>query len=349
MASSYGRMPNHLWQGSAEGVFENRSVASGYAFDENQDWSDNESARCYCHLHPTAEDCEGVPEPEYTECNSDKDVFRWDHATGREPFQLGGNSGGTTCADVDNDGFMDLVTGEIAHWDVGDNSDKAELLVNSGEPDVRLVRPGNEVTGLGRWHPPTGWDEGHTHSLVFDFDLDGWPDIYWSALGYPDDGNRGRWYHQVGPGLFEQVSTEDFFDYPNNQGAGAADFDRDGDVDLLAGHGSNAVRFYENLVGAAGNHVQIDVVGGEGSNRGAVGARVAVTADGVTQTQEVEGGHGHFGAQLDRTLTFGLGAACEAAVTVTWPDAASSEQSFTLPAGHRFRVVQGQAPEWVAP
>jgi len=349
MASSYGRMPNHLWQGGGEGVFTNRSVASGYAYDENEDWSDNESARCYCHLHPTAEDCEGVPEPAYFVCESDKDVFRWDHATGREPFQLGGNSGTTSCADINNDGFQDLVTGEIAHWDVGQSSDKAELMVNTGEPDVRFERPGLEATGLARWHPDTGWDEGHTHSVVTDFDLDGWPDIYWGALGYPDDGNRGRLYHQVDAALFEQVETDDFFDYYQAQGAGGADFDRDGDVDLLVGHATNTVRFYENLLGSDRNHVQIDLVGSGGSNRGAVGARVVVTAGDVAQTQEVEGGHGHFGAQLDHTLTFGLGAACEAEVTVTWPDADFTGQPFTLPAGWRFRVVQGGQPEAVTP
>ena len=39
---------------------------------------------------------------------------------------------------------------------------------------------------------------------------------------------------------------------------------------------------------------------------------VEVSAGGVTQTQEVGGGHGHYGIQNDRILHFGLGEACEA-------------------------------------
>lgn len=346
-ASSYGRFPNHLWQANGDGTYTNRGVDSGYAFDQIIDWTDNESARCYCKLHRDAEDCADVPEPEYTTCNSDDDVFRWDHSTGRELYQLGGNSGTATCADVDNDGELDLVTGEIAHWDVGQSSDKAELLVNSGEPDVRFDRPGNDATGLTRNHPATGWDEGHTHSLVFDFDNDGWPDIYWAALNYDDTGNRGRLYHQVAPDLFEQVDVEDFFDHHGIEGAGQGDFDRDGDIDVLMGHGSEGVRLAVNQLGATTNFVQLLVEGGDGSNAGAIGARVSVTADGVTQTQEVEGGHGHYGSQLDRALHFGLGDACEAEVTVRWPDATLTEETFTVPAGYRLRIRHGEAPEVV--
>ena len=132
LSSSYGRSPNHLWQGNAEGMFENRSVASGYAFDDNQDWSDNESARCWCSLHPTAADCEGVPAPELIACNEDDDAFRWSHGSDRQPYRLGGNSGATICADINNDGWNDLLTTEIVHWDVGGSSIQLHLQQPNG-------------------------------------------------------------------------------------------------------------------------------------------------------------------------------------------------------------------------
>ncbi len=78
--------------------------------------------------------------------------------------------------------------------------------------------------------------------------------------------------------------------------------------------------------------------------RSAIGARVRVTAGGVTQTQEVGGGYGHYGAQNERVLHFGLGSACVAKVSVRWPDAALTEQTFVVHAGQRVRVVQNQAP-----
>jgi len=113
LASSYGRAPNELWQSKGkDGGFQflNQSIASGYAFDGNQDWHDNESARCWCTLHPTDTGCAGVPAPMYILCMTDADAFRWNNATDQEPFRLGGNSGTTTCADIDNDGHLDLVS-----------------------------------------------------------------------------------------------------------------------------------------------------------------------------------------------------------------------------------------------
>ncbi|HQP38721.1 MAG TPA: ASPIC/UnbV domain-containing protein, partial [Polyangiaceae bacterium] len=82
-----------------------------------------------------------------------------------------------------------------------------------------------------------------------------------------------------------------------------------------------------------------------GTNRAAIGARVTVKAGGVTQTRDVGGGHGHFGAQDDLALHFGLGAECTAEVTIRWPDASLTTETFTLPAGHRFAIAQGGKPK----
>ncbi|MEQ9318919.1 MAG: ASPIC/UnbV domain-containing protein, partial [Polyangiaceae bacterium] len=84
----------------------------------------------------------------------------------------------------------------------------------------------------------------------------------------------------------------------------------------------------------------------EGTNRAAIGARVTVAGeDGVVQTQEVDGGHGHYGAQKDLTLHFGLGEACRAEVTVRWPNASLTTQTFELVSGYRYELVQGGEPE----
>ena len=64
----------------------------------------------------------------------------------------------------------------------------------------------------------------------------------------------------------------------------------------------------------------------------------------MTQTQIVDGGHGRFGLQRDPTLHFGLGTACSADVTITWPDASRTEQSFTVEPDQRLKVRQGEMP-----
>ena len=361
LASSYGRCPNHLWQGNygKNGTnFINQSVYSGYAYDERLDWSDNESARCFCKLHPDAEDCEGVPPPQYVKCDTDADIFRWTHDMDREPWRLAGNSAQSTCEDVNNDGYLDIMTGEIVHWDVGSSSDPAELMFNTGEPDVRFVRPGNEVTGLvkDKSGSPVVWDDGDMTNALLDFDNDGWTDVYVGTSDYPYC--RGHLYHQVSPEKFEEVVMDDFFEHLRSHGAVTADFDRDGDLDLLVGHSlmrcggqylddcyeEPIVRYFENVVGNKGNWVQFKLEGAGGSNRGAIGAHVTITTDEFMKVKEVDGAHGHFNTQKDPVLHFGLGASCVVDVEVRWPDAELTTQQFTLEGGKLYFLKQGEKP-----
>jgi hypothetical protein len=359
LASSYGRAPNHLWLGLRDEFgavqFTNRSVASGYAYDEGLDWTDNESARCYCKLHRTAPDCANVPEPRWIQCESDSDVFRWDHRYDREPWRLGGNSGTTVCADINNDGQMDLLTTEIRHWDVGSSSDASEILYNTGDPQVRFTRPGGARTGLERSHSTIAWDDGDMTAAVFDFDNDGRPDIYIGSSDYP--GTRGHLYWQKPDGTFQEVAITDGIDHKSSHGVAIADYDRDGALDVIVGHSrvrcsasadhcypEGNVRMFRNLLAAQSNWLELSFEGGPGVNRCAIGARVTVTAGGITQTQEVGGGHGHYGIQHDLTLHFGLGAACEAEVTVRWPDADLTTETFRLVSGYRYRIVTRGRP-----
>ena len=364
MASSYGRAPNHLWHpvDQDEGIrYTNASLSSGYAFDDNLDWRDNLSAQCHCADVPTAAECNTCPQPaDARVCDALRNAFgpnyRWNHDNGRMPFSLGGVTGTTLCTDVDNDGHLDLVNYEIVHSDTGANSDPTQVLFNTGETPIRFDRPGPEATGLTRTDAGFFWDHGDMTGAVFDFDNDGRQDLYIGAAEYA--GNRALLYHQSAPRQFQELAVTDYFEHFRAHGVAVADFDRDGDLDVLVGHSrfrcegfdgtecqpTNQVQLYENLVGQSQRWLQLKLIGTGGTNQSAIGARVSVSANGQTQTQMVDGGHGRFGLQRDLVLHFGLADACQARVTITWPDTGRSETVFLTETDRRILVEQGMEP-----
>lgn len=372
LVSGYGRYFNGLWQAGREDgtvVFTDRSMSSGFAADDDVDWTTNLNAQCFCKLvrdgkvpaEQVSEEgrsaCDDVPAPPtFFSCTSTSGL-RWNHATDRKPYRLGGNTFTTLCADIDDDGRMDLVNFEIVHWDVGDTSDPATILFSDGDPaNPTFRRPGNEALGLARDWARIDWNAGDMTGAVFDFDNDGRKDLLIGSSDYP--GTRAFLFRQRDDGTFAAVPTDLGIDHRRAHGVAVADFDGDGDLDVALGHGRSRcepaekcyetaeVHLFRNEIGQDGNWLRIDLAGGEGTNRAAIGARVEVTAGGRTQVQEVGGGYGHLSIQHELTLHFGLGTACDVErVVVRWPDRDRTVQQFEAVRGnYRVRIVQG-APD----
>jgi hypothetical protein len=127
-----------------------------------------------------------------------------------------------------------------------------------------------------------------------------------------------------------------------------ADYDLDGFLDLLVTNGDNMrplnhggpKQLFHNLGSKGGNTnswVEFDLVGTT-SNRDGIGSKVYVTAGGVTQYREQNGGY-HRWSQNFMRVHFGLAANTMADATVVWPDGSSKTYS-GLAADHIYQLKQ---------
>lgn len=375
MAAAVGRRPNALFQGRATDFVE-RGQASGFAQDTNVDWKDNLYARAHCSIVREAGGppeelgaCTGVPDhPAELRTRRDTDAARWQRARDTLPENLGGNTFTTLCADFDGDGELELYNAEERSAAEGQSADPAQVLrvTSATGEDIVLSRPGRAATNLELSHANDfEWTEGIQTAAVFDADNDGRPDLYIGGADHDYASSVGHLYQNVSAGSaiqFLEVPAADGLSQRRAQGIAVADFDRDGDLDLVVGHSrfgcgggpigpgpvpipqcepTEQVRFYENVYGSGGNWVQLKLVGNNGSNGAAIGARVTVElSSGRKLVQEVDGGHGYFGAQQDHVLHFGLGSDCTAQVTVEWPDKGPLALPFAVSARHHYRVTR---------
>ncbi|MBI5529153.1 MAG: VCBS repeat-containing protein [Deltaproteobacteria bacterium] len=355
VTSSYGRQWNQLWWRSGASFVEIGRETS-VAGDDILDYSDDNFYRCYCKANPGA--CNPNPAQPSISCASGS--WSWSPGVDDQPWRLNGNTFTTVCADIDNDLRADLLHTEIRHWHIGKASDTSQILKNVPAQNAygfTFERQDNRKNGMYRTWPPYNWNEGDISGAVFDFDNDGLPDVLIASSDYPD--TRTYLWRQKPDHTFEEIAEKAGVAHVRGQEVTVADFDRDGDLDVVIGTslmrwGASEdpppppapwVYYYENRLGDLSNSAEIRVIGGgEGkANKAAIGARVTVTTKNGKQMREVQGGHGHFGLQNDLVQHFGLGSECMIdEIEVRWPDQNLTVETFrNVAANWLVEIEQG--------
>lgn len=243
------------------------------------------------------------------------------------------SSMGVAVGDYDHDGWMDLFITTFAddNYVLYHNDEKGMFT------DVSFPAGVAEPTV-----PYLGWGTG-----FFDADNDGHPDLYCvNGHVFPEVDGKGReTYRQpiqllrnLGNGKFADVSAAAGLKALGTfsaRGSAFADYDNDGDLDLVVSIMDDKPLLLRNDGGNAGNWLKVELEGSS-SNRMGVGARVRVTANGRTQTATFRAGESYLSSN-DPRLHFGLGAAPRADVEVQWPSGKITRK--TLPAGaiHKIR------------
>jgi hypothetical protein len=147
----------------------------------------------------------------------------------------------------------------------------------------------------------------------------------------------------LGEGKFEDVAANvngGFAEPKVGRGLAYADFDRDGDLDILLTTNNGPAYLYRNDQ-LAGNHsIRFHLLGTK-SNRDAIGALVRVFANGQAQCRVVKGGSSYL-SQSELPVTFGLGKhPTIERVQIEWPSGAKEEFK-NLDAGRSYQITEGK-------
>jgi enediyne biosynthesis protein E4 len=232
-----------------------------------------------------------------------------------------------------------------------DRSGRPHLLVGNFSNQM-LGLYHNEGTGLFIDEAPTS-TVGRASLLTlafgvffFDYDLDGKPDIF-TANGHIEE-EIGRvqpkvqykqaplLFRNLGQRRFENVSDSMGADFKRPivaRGAAYADFDHDGDLDLLITTNNGPAYLYRNDGGNSNHWICIRTVGSK-SNRDGIGAVVRVESASGKQWNTVRSGSSYC-SQSDLALTFGLGKDTSvSALEIEWPS--GTKQRLTNIAADQF-------------
>jgi hypothetical protein len=224
---------------------------------------------------------------------------------------------GTDAADASGSGRMDLI---VTHLD----TQLARFYQNLGNQTFDDATLRSKI-GYATYHL-SGFG-----TRFMDYDNDGARDLF-MANGHVLD-NIERYhagtryaepklmFRNSGRGIFENVTDRlgsDFLLPRVSRGAAVADFDNDGDLDILVNNNGETPQLLRNDGGNANHWLEILLIGTK-SNRDGVGARVKLTAGDLILYEQRKGGMSYQSAQ-DPRLHFGLGPHSNVdAVEILWP------------------------------
>jgi enediyne biosynthesis protein E4 len=192
--------------------------------------------------------------------------------------------------------------------------------------------------------------------FFFDYDLDGWPDIF-IANGHIDPEIQRvqanvkyamppHLFRNLGKGKFEEVTNSmgPAFTAPRvGRGAAYADIYNDGRLDLLLSTNGGPAYLFRNEArgtGAANRSVRLKLVGTK-SNKDGIGSVARLASGGDSQMQMVRSGSSYLSSS-ELVLTFGLAQRDKAdTIEIRWPSG-EVDHLANVAAGQTITVTEGK-------
>jgi hypothetical protein len=224
---------------------------------------------------------------------------------------------GIDAADVDGDGWLDVY---ITHLDFELNRLYRNSQDGTFTDETFRSRIGNRAVLLSG-----------VAMKFLDYDNDGWNDIlqlngamldnvslYHGEVSYKEP---LLMYRNLGKGEFDKVSESlgpDFSRPIVGRGLATADYDNDGDIDIVTNNRGDFPSLLRNDGGNAYHWLTVQLVGTK-SNRDGIGASLRLTSEGFVRVEQAKGGMSYMSAS-DPRIHFGLGKRAKIeSLEITWP------------------------------
>ena len=231
---------------------------------------------------------------------------------------------GIDAADYDRSGYPSLVVTNFSNQMIGLYHNERNGLFVDVAPTSAVGRSSILTLGFG--------------CFFFDYDLDGWPDLY-VADGHLDDSieriqQRIRFaespplFHNLAGKGFEDVASAmgQSFDAPRVARGGVyGDINNDGAPDIAITTNAGPASLFLNQ-GSTNHALRVRLIGTK-SNRDGIGSEVEVRSSTTTQKQMLRSGSSYLSSS-ELILTFGLGASTKAdLIEVHWPSGVTDRVS----------------------
>jgi enediyne biosynthesis protein E4 len=239
---------------------------------------------------------------------------------------------GADAGDYDGSGRQSLLIGNFTDESMSLYHNDGSGLFTDQSVDAGIASPSAQSLTFG--------------CFFFDYDLDGRLDIFAANGHVADDISVVRpnlhyaepplLFHNSGQGKFRNASADVGSALRSPmvaRGAAYADFDNDGDLDLVVTTNNGPAHLFRNDNGNRNDMLRLKLVGTK-SNRDAIGAKVTLSAaGGMRQLAMVKSGSSYL-SQSELPLTFGLGkpgSVSEVDLVIAWPSGRKETLSHVKP------------------